>query len=306
MAEGSNNPETVRSIILSGAERFTEAGLVFAQGMPEAIDEAVYLCLSALGRPLDMDEAAFDDVLCDEDIHKVNAYYDQRIAERRPASYITRRAMFAGREYYVDERVLIPRSPFAELIENGFRPWVDPGRVTRILDMCTGSGCIAIACAHQFPAAEVTASDISEEALEVARINRSEHGLEDRLTLIRSDLFRDIGQQTFDVIACNPPYVSEAEMQQLPAEFDHEPSLGLTAGEEGLDLVVPILARARDYLTDDGVLFLELGYTWPDLQQRFPQVPFMWLDFEYGGEGVLTMTARELEAYRSQFEQAEL
>jgi len=306
MSATLSRPTTLRQVILQGADRFIEAGLSHHQGMPEAIDEAVYLCLSALDMPLDVEDQVFDTEISGDDLARVAGYFDQRIEQRRPASYITGRAMFAGLEFYVDERVLIPRSPFAELIGNHFRPWIDPGRTSRILDLCTGSGCIAIACAMAFPEAEVVASDVSADALEVAAINRQQHGLEQRLELVQSDLFDKLGGEGFDLIVSNPPYVSLDEMSELDAEFEHEPALGLAAGEHGLDLVIPMLQQARRYLNDDGVLFVELGYSWQELQQRLPDVAFMWLDFEYGGEGIFTLTAAELDRYQSRFDAFQL
>ena len=298
---------TLRDIVLWGADRFAAAGLAHTHGMPAPIDEAAYLALSALDMPLDAPDAAFDRQLSTPERDKILSWYDQRIEDRKPASYITRQANFAGLSFYVDERVLVPRSPFAELIDNRFSPWIDPHRVRRILDLCTGSGCIAIACAHAFPEAEVVATDISADALEVADINRRRHGLELRLQLLQSDLFAEVPDTTpFDLIVSNPPDVSTQEMAELDLEFGHEPALGLAAGKEGLDLVIPMLQQARNYLSDDGVLFVELGYTWPMLQQALPQVPFMWLDFEYGGEGIFTLTAAELAHCQAEFDALQL
>jgi ribosomal protein L3 glutamine methyltransferase len=205
--------------------------------------------------------------------------------------------------FYVDERVLIPRSPMAEIIQHQFSPWVDYDQVHNILDLCTGSGCIAIACAYAFEHALVDASDISTDALAVAEINRQQHGLEDRLQLIKSDLFDSIPDKRYDIIISNPPYVAEHEMQALPAEFDYEPGSALTAGEEGLDLVLPMLAQARDFLTDDGILIVEVGYSKPALEKVLPEVAFFWLDFEFGGDGVFLLTASQLETYQDDFEQ---
>ena len=304
MTAGKAN--TLREVILEAADRFEQAGLGHTQGMPAAIDEAVYLCLSAMGLPLDCDTASFDNVPTPEQRVRIQDYLRQRLELRKPAAYITGYTRFAGYEFYVDERVLIPRSPFAELIANHFRPWLGQHYPHNILDLCTGSGCIAIACAHAFPDARVTAADISTDALEVAAINVQHHGLQQRLTLVESDLFSALQGQRYDLIVSNPPYVSRAEMQELNAEFDYEPALGLVAGEQGLDFVIPILQQAREHLTDHGVLFVELGFSWHALQDALPQVPFMWLEFEFGGEGVFMLTAQQLQDCQPYFDDLKL
>ncbi len=295
---------SLREAILYGAQQFEAAQLGHTHGMPEAIDEAVFLALCALGLPHDLPAEDFDRVLSDDDKHRVAEFYRQRL-QRIPASYITRSAWFAGLEFYVDERVLIPRSPFAELIGQRFSPWLR-AEPSRILDLCTGSGCIAIGCAMVFEQAEVVASDISAEALAVAAINREKHALQERLQLVESDLFAQLPAQRFELIVSNPPYVSQPEMGELDAEFDHEPALGLVAGEQGLDIVLPLLRRAADYLTDDGMLIVEVGYTWPVLQQALPRVPFVWLEFEHGGEGVFVLSAGQLRQHQGDFDALQL
>jgi len=303
--EIANDLVTIRDLIRWGTSQFNAADLGFFQGMPTAIDEAVYLCLSALHLPPDFSDDYFDCVLTmDERLH-VLGLFQQRIEQRKPSAYITNEAWFAGLSFYVDERVLIPRSPMAEIIQQQFSLWVSPDQVTNILDLCTGSGCIAIACAYAFEDSQVDASDISTDALAVAEINRQHHGMEERVNLIESDLFESIPDKRYDVIISNPPYVSEQEMKQLPAEFDFEPgSLALTAGEQGLDLVLPILALARDYLTDEGILIVEVGYSKTDLEDALPEVPFFWIDFEFGGDGVFVLTAEQLDAYQADFNRA--
>ncbi|MGD8803592.1 MAG: 50S ribosomal protein L3 N(5)-glutamine methyltransferase, partial [Gammaproteobacteria bacterium] len=228
--------------------------------------------------------------------------YRVRLDKRKPAAYITREAWFAGLSFYVDERVLIPRSPIAELIQQRFSPWVDADSVERVLDLCTGSGCIAIACAYAFDQAQIIASDVSADALQVAAINRSNHGLEQRLQLIESDLFNSIPQQPFDIIVSNPPYVSEHEMAELDKEFSYEPGKGLAAGETGMDIVVPILQQAGRYLSDNGVLVVEVGYSMPALLELLPDVPFTWLEFAHGGEGVFLLTAAQIHACQQMFD----
>ena len=293
---------TLRDLIRWGTSQFNAAELSFTQGMPSAIDEAVYLCLSALHLPPDFSVEYFDCVLTVDERMSVLDLYEQRIVERKPSAYITNESWFAGLSFFVDERVLIPRSPIAELIQQQFTPWIAPDQVESILDLCTGSGCIAIACADAFEHAQVDASDISTDALAVAEINRQYHGLVDRVKLIESNLFESIPDKRYDVIVSNPPYVSEAEMKQLTAEFNYEPgSLALTAGKQGMDMVLPILADAVNYLTDEGILIVEVGYSQAALEKALPMVPFFWLDFELGGDGVFLLTASQLQAHQDEF-----
>ena len=303
--EIANDLVTLRDLIRWGTSQFNAANLSFFQGMPAAIDEAVYLCLSALHLPPDFSEEYFDCVLTmDERLH-VLSLFQQRIDLHKPSAYITNEAWFAGLSFYVDESVLIPRSPIAEIIQHQFSLWISHDQVNDILDLCTGSGCIAIACAYAFEQAAVDASDISSDALAVAEINRQNHGLEDRLKLIESNLFESIPDKGYDIIVTNPPYVSEQEMTQLSAEFDFEPgSLALSAGEQGLDIVLPMLSQARDYLTDSGILVVEVGYSKPALEKVLPEVPFFWVDFEFGGDGVFVLTAEQLEKHQADFEHA--
>lgn len=301
MKEISQQLTTIRDLTRWAVSRFNEAGLCFAQGMPNALDEAVYLCLFTLHLPHDSGDLYFDCVLTTQERIDVLENFQKRI-NNLPTAYITNEAWFAGLRFYVDKRVLIPRSPLAELIEAQFAPWIDSFQVHNILDLCTGSGCIAIACAYAFDEVKVVASDLSLEALEVATINRERHGLDDSLALIESDMFKTIPQQRFDIIVSNPPYVSREEVAALPAEFDAEPNMALLAGEAGLDMVVPILQKARGYLSDHGILVVEVGYTQDVLQSHFPTVPFMWLDFEFGGEGVFLLTASQLDEYQAVFD----
>jgi len=302
--EIANDLITLRDLIRWGTSQFNAAGLSFTQGMPTAIDEAAYLCLSALHLPPDFSVEYFDCVLTMDERLNVLDLFQQRI-DHRPSAYITNEAWFAGLNFFVDERVLIPRSPIAELIQQQFSPWIYPEQVKNILDLCTGSGCIAIACAYAFEDAQVDASDVSPDALAVAEINRQNHGLQERVDLIESSLFEKLAGKRYDIIVSNPPYVSEQEVSQLPAEFDFEPgSLALAAGDEGLDIVLPMLLEARQHLSDEGILVVEVGYSQAALEQALPDVPFFWIDFEFGGDGVFLLTAKQLEAHQADFERA--
>ncbi|MBE9567655.1 MAG: 50S ribosomal protein L3 N(5)-glutamine methyltransferase [Proteobacteria bacterium] len=303
--EIANDLITIRDFVRWGTSQFNAAGLSFVQGMPSAIDEAVYLCLSALHLPPDFSVEYFDCVLTMDERMQVLNLFQQRIEQHKPAAYITNEAWFSGLSFFVDERVLIPRSPIAELIQQQFSFWIDPQQVDSILDLCTGSGCIAIACAYAFEHASVDASDISPDALAVAEINRRDHGLEERLNLIESTIFENIPAKRYDIIVSNPPYVTEAEMAALPVEFDFEPgSLALAAGVTGMDIVLPMLIQAADYLSEHGILVVEVGYSQNELEQLLPGVPFFWVDFEYGGEGVFVLTAEQVVEYQPQFKQA--
>lgn len=293
---------TIRDLVRWGMSQFNKAGLCFAHGMPDALDEAVYLCLASLHLPPDLGEDYFDCRLTHDEKRCVLENYRERLNKRKPAAYITREAWFAGLSFYVDERVLIPRSPIAELIVQQFSPWIDADKVESVLDLCSGSGCIAIACGYAFEQANIVASDVSADALDVAAINRKNHGLEDRLQLIESNLFENIPEQKFDIIVTNPPYVSRLEMAGLEKEFSFEPRTGLLAGESGMDIVVPVLQQAADYLSDHGIIVVEVGYSRPALEQLLPDVPFTWLEFAHGGEGVFVLTAQQLHACQQMFD----
>jgi len=224
----------------------------------------------------------------------------RRVNERIPVAYLTNKAWFCGHEFYVDERVLVPRSPIGELIENRFAGLIDAAP-RHILDMCTGSGCIAIACAYAFPEAEVDAVDISTDALAVAEQNIEEHGLLHHVTPIRADLFRNLPQVKYDLIVTNPPYVDAEDMDDLPNEYRHEPELGLAAGSDGLKLVRRILACAPDYLSEQGVLICEVGNSMVHMMEQYPDVPFTWLEFDNGGDGVFMLTRDQIVAAQSHF-----
>ncbi len=295
---------TIRDCIRWGISRFNETGLFYGHGLSSALDEAVYLTLFALHLPHDVNAAWFDSHLTFNEKLQVLKLLQRRIDERAPAAYLTNEGWFCGLRFYVNENVLVPRSPIAELIENRFEPWVEPEKVESILDMCTGSGCIAIACAYAFDWADVDACDISPAALQVAQHNVDEHDLQDRVSLFESDLFDNLLPRHYDIIVSNPPYVDAEDMASLPEEFLHEPELGLAAGGDGLDLVIPMLQQARNYLSDEGILVVEVGNSHIALQDRFPNVPFTWLEFERGGEGVFLLTADQLDEYQDDFDAA--
>ena len=293
---------TARDLITWGAQQFSAAGLAFEHGTDNAQDEAAALVLHVLGIGYDQPDAALDRAITATDRTRCIELLERRIATRKPAAYLINEAWFAGLPFYVDERVLVPRSPIAELVEDGFAPWIDPARIRRVLDLCTGSGCIGIACAYAFPDARIDATDISGAALEVARRNVTRHDLAGRVRLLESDVFSELSGEVYDIIVSNPPYVTAAEMAQLPREFLHEPAAGLVAGSDGLDIVVRILKDAARWLAADGILVVEVGYSQDNLIALFPEVPFTWLEFEYGGEGVLLLEAALLTGYQSTFD----
>lgn len=296
--------QTLRDMIYFGAAEFEAASLYYGHGTDNALDEAAYLAFFALEKEPEYNDETLDIILSKENIKTVNNLFKKRIESRQPAAYLTHEAWFAGIPFYVNENVLVPRSPIAELIEEQFQPWVVPEKVSKILDLCTGSGCIAIACALAFPKAEVDAADISKAALEVAEKNKITHQLENRLNLIESDLFSNLKEKRYDLIVSNPPYVDAEDMANLPDEYKHEPELGLTAGDNGLELVIPMLRDAKHHLNPEGVLIVEVGNSEEALVELFPDVPFMWLSFEYGGDGVFLLDASDVEKYHETFAKA--
>ena len=293
---------TLRDFIRWGASRFNHAGLFFGHGTSNAIDEAAALALHALHLPHNLPSGYFNCVLTPDERLEVLGLLERRIAERKPAAYLTHEAWFCGLPFYVDERVLVPRSPIAELIEKQFSPWLSqPDEVSDILDLCTGSGCIAIACAVAFPDADVDAVDISMPALEVAQKNIDTHDVGDQVTAICSDLCAGLAGKRYDLIVSNPPYGGTDEWRGLPAEYHAEPRLGLESGSTGLDCVRRILRQAHAHLKPDGLLIVEVGNSAEALDYAYPDVPFCWLEFERGGDGVFLLTADQLAECRTQF-----
>jgi ribosomal protein L3 glutamine methyltransferase len=279
-----------------GASRFREAGLVFAQGSENALDEAYFLVLHALRLPEDLPAAYLSTQLTPGEGERVAALLRERVESRRPAAYLIGEIGFAGLRFEVDERVLIPRSPFAELIAHGFRPWL-AAAPARVLDLCTGSGCIGIATAAAFEDAEVDLADLSADALAVAARNIARHQVADRVRTVLSDGFEGLGGRRYDLIVCNPPYVPQAEWAALPPEFHHEPAMALAAGEDGMDLVARILAQAAGHLSEEGWLFCEVGGSQNEFEARWPELPVTWALFANGGDGIFCIDRPALVAY---------
>jgi ribosomal protein L3 glutamine methyltransferase len=285
---------TIVDFIRYGASRFGAARLTFGHSYDNALDEATHLVLHALHLPHDLSPAYGQARLTGEEKQAVLDLIERRIAEHRPVAYLTGEAWFAGLKFKSDTRALVPRSPIAELIQAGFTPWLDERPVERALDLCTGSGCIGIAMAAHNPDWQVDLADISDDALALARENVEFQDVGERVRVIKSDLFAGLAGERYDLIVSNPPYVTEQEFAALPPEYRHEPKLGLTAGDDGLDFAFRILIAAPDYLNDDGVLIVEVGESERALVERLPQVPFNWIEFNVGQMGVFLLDRRDL------------
>tara|TARA_R110002074_G_scaffold228259_2_gene399993 strand:- start:202352 stop:203272 length:921 start_codon:yes stop_codon:yes gene_type:complete len=298
----SQKINTIKGLIADGTRLFDNESLYYGHGTDNSADEAAYIVLTVTKKlPLD-DNVVLEEKVDEPMAKEILALFQRRIKEKIPAAYLIGEAWFAGMPFYVNEHVLVPRSPFAELIGDQFSPWVSVEKTQRILDMCTGSGCIGIACAMAFPHAVVELVDVSEPALLVADKNIEKHHLKGRVSAIKSNLFADLRGEKYDLIVSNPPYVGHEELAILPDEFYKEPQIGLDGGVTGLDLVDKILLQASEHLNDGGVLYVEVGNTDEALQQCYPTIPFLWQEFDYGGYGVFMITKDQLLEYKHLFQ----
>jgi ribosomal protein L3 glutamine methyltransferase len=286
---------TLRDWLRFAVSRFNESKLFFGHGSDNAFDEAAYLILHTLHLPLDRLDPFLDASLTHDEAEQVKTVIERRVRERLPAAYLTHEAWLAEHRFYVDERVIVPRSFIAELLPDQLAPWVEnPDDVTRALDLCTGSGCLAILAALVFPAATIDAVDLSRDALDVARRNVADYGLQDRVELIESDLFKALAGRTYDVILSNPPYVNAESVAELPAEYQAEPALALGSGVDGLDATRQILAKAKSHLNPGGLLVVEIGHNRDVLEDAYPTLPFTWLDTESGDQFVFMLRQEDL------------
>ncbi|MFM0160597.1 50S ribosomal protein L3 N(5)-glutamine methyltransferase [Paraburkholderia sediminicola] len=286
---------TVRDLLRFAVSRFNQAELSFGHGSANAYDEAAYLILHTLHLPLDLLEPFLDARLSAAEIDAVLNVIERRAAQRVPAAYITQEAWMHGFRFYVDERVIVPRSFIGELLQDGLQPYVeDPEQVSAVLELCTGSGCLAILAAHAFPNADIDAVDLSAPALEVATRNVADYKLDDRVALFEGDLYAPLAERRYDVIISNPPYVNAASMQELPAEYKHEPDMALAGGADGMDIVRRIIAEARNWLTEDGVLVVEIGNERANVEAAFGGLDLVWLSTSAGDDNVFLIQAADL------------
>ena len=289
--------ETVRDWVRYAVSRFSAGGVFFGHGLVDAYQEAAYLVLHALALPSERIETFFDSRLTQGERGTLLELIDRRVEQRVPAAYLTHEAWLGGFRFYVDERVVIPRSFIADLLPDGLAPWIpDAAAVQSTLDLCTGSGCLAVLLAHYYPNADVDATDISPDALTVAQRNVADHGLQDRINLIRSDLLSNLTEKTYDLIICNPPYVTSMAMEELPAEYQHEPRIALAGGDDGLDAVRVVLAKAPQFLAPNGLLVVEIGHNRAAAEKAFPRLPFTWLPAGDSEDSVLMLRRDELLA----------
>ena len=302
MENNFNKLITCLDYIKYGEELLSKHNLYYGHGTSTAFDEAAYIVLTITGDIECVDDSVYAKKVSEQQRVRIEKSFTRRIKEKVPAAYILSEAWFFGLSFYVDNSVLVPRSPFAELISEQFNPWVIEGQTKKILDLCTGSGCIGIACATVFLDATVDLADISSAALNVANKNILRHNLTARVSTIESNLFNSIAAKQYDLIVSNPPYVGHQEFSTLPDEFYKEPRLGLDGGISGLDLVHQILAHSANYLNDGGVLYVEVGNTDVALQRCYPDVPFLWQEFEYGGHGIFMLTKEQLLEYNGLFQ----
>lgn len=300
-----NSPKEslIGEVLNNAAERMEKAGVFFGHGTDNAWDEACLLLFDVLDVPPDVDESIANEPFPFGAKERFEQLLSTRISEKAPMAYLLGKAWYAGYPFVVSPSVLVPRSPLAELIEKRFSPWFT-GKAARILDLCAGSGCLGILCAHHFPEAKISLGELSSEAIEIARQNIAMHGLDDRIEVYESDLFASIPSARFDIIVSNPPYVDKNDFDSMPQEFKHEPELGLISGDDGLDITRCILAEGESWLTDEGILVVEVGNSWPALEKAYPDVPFTWLEMERGGEGIFVLSAAELRQFRESFQGA--
>lgn len=286
---------TLRDLLRFSVSRFNETGLFFGHGSASAYDEAAYLILHTLHLPLDRLEPFLDARLTSDELDQVLGIIERRATEKIPAAYLTNEAWLGDFSFFVDERVIVPRSFIAELLREQLAPWIrSPDEVNSALDLCTGSGCLAILLAHAFPNVMIDAADISQEALEVAQRNLADYNLEQQVNLVRSDLFAGLRGRTYDLIISNPPYVSAEAMAALPEEYRHEPERALASGADGLEAIRTILNEAADHLTDRGLLIVEIGHNRDKLGQVYPETPFTWLETSAGDEFVFLLKRDQL------------
>jgi len=301
----SSSSITVATLIAQIAKDFSAADLVYGHGTDNPLDEAAWLVFAILNFDHALAEQYYDKIVDTPDLREIQLLARQRVEDRIPMAYLLSQAWFAGHKFYVDERVLVPRSPLAELINHQFEPWVDASRVRRVLDLGTGSGCIAVASALALPEASVDAVDVSPEALAVAAKNVQRYDLHSRVRLIESDFFSALDftrkEARYDVIISNPPYVDALDMAELAPEFEHEPALGLASGPDGLDSTLTILHDASRFLKDSGILVVEVGNSQHALERLLPEVDLIWLDFEIGGQGVFLLHQETLEKHADRF-----
>lgn len=295
-----NDLKTILDMMRWTYSCFNASDLYYGHGHDNPWDEANQLVLCALSLPIDVPESLYQSNLSLLEKRRIIEMVKQRLGLRKPVAYLTRSAWFCGLEFYVDERVIIPRSPIGELIGQGFTGILRT-EPKRILDMCTGSGCIAIACAQRFPNAEIDAVDLSIDALNVAEINIDRHDVNDKVFPLQSDLFESLPLDQYDLIIANPPYVDQEDLDTMPEEFQHEPEMALGSGIDGLTITKRILATAADYLSDNGVLVCEVGNSMLHLMEQFPTVPFNWLEFQNGGIGVFSLTKEQLTTHQTLF-----
>lgn len=295
MSANRERAPTLRAVLREAVTQLRRADLAFGHGMHNARDEAVYLILHTLKLPLGELDVVLERQLNARELREVQAILSRRVRERRPAAYLTREAWLGPFKFYVDERVIVPRSFIAELLRDGLSPWVrDARRVRSVLDLCTGSGCLAVLAAHAFPQARIDASDLSAEALQVARRNVKEYALGKRIRLVRSDLFARLAVRRYDLILSNPPYVNVAAMRALPREYRREPRRALAGGRDGLALVRRLLAQAPAHLNPDGLLVVEIGHNRAALERAYPHLPFTWLQTSAGDEFVFMLHHEDL------------